>query len=83
MVEVAEVNYVRPEILQYPDEGCLQWLVYVAILMVRHVHSPDSDGGGNLIWLITLGDIRLPREFLACKDPYFVPLPDELVAQSL
>jgi hypothetical protein len=83
MVEVAEMNYVRPEILQHSDEGCLQWGVYVAILMVRHVHSPDSNGGDDLIRLISLGGIQLPREFLAGKDPDFVTLPDELMAQSL
>lgn len=83
MIEVTEMNYVRPETLKHPDEGCLQWLVYVAILMVSHVHSPDGNGGDGLIWLISLGGIRLPGELLAGKDPDFVTLPDELMAQSL
>lgn len=83
MVEVAEMNDVRAEVLKHAYECSFQGSMHVTVLMVRHVHSPYSDGGGDLIWLISLGDIRLPGEFFSGKNPDFMPLPDQLMAQSL
>jgi hypothetical protein len=80
MVQMAEVNDIRTEILKHPDKGSIQWRMYIPVLVIRHVYAPYEDGGHELIRFFALGYVLPAGEFLARKHSDLMALPGELMA---
>jgi len=52
VIEMAEMNYLGLKLVEYPSKSFFQGLMYVAVLVVRHVDPPHEDFRHELICLV-------------------------------
>ena len=57
---MAEMNDLGLKLVEHPSESFFQRLMYVAILVVRHVDPPHEDFRHELIWLVSPSYVGQP-----------------------